>query len=95
MSPGAQSEARPQAMIADGQGPQMNRDRIAGRWRQLKGIVRQRWSRLTANYAGVVAGKREHRLGQIQSAHGITKEASEKQLAEWLARQHKTDPIHK
>jgi uncharacterized protein YjbJ (UPF0337 family) len=73
----------------------MNRDRIAGHWKQLKGIARQRWGRLTANYVGVVAGKREHMLGEIQAAYGITKEANEKQLAEWLARQHKIDPIHK
>ena len=73
----------------------MNRDRIAGKWRQLKGIVRQRWGRLTADYAGVVAGKREHRLGKIQSAQGISTQADEKRLAEWLAREHKADPIHK
>jgi len=73
----------------------MNRDRIAGHWRQLKGIARQQWGRLTADYARVVAGKREHMLGEIQAAYGITKEANEKQLAEWTARQHKVDPIHK
>jgi uncharacterized protein YjbJ (UPF0337 family) len=73
----------------------MNRDRIAGRWRQLKGIVSARWGRLTANYVGVVAGKRQELLGQIQAAYGVTKEADEKQLAEWRARQHKIDPIHK
>jgi uncharacterized protein YjbJ (UPF0337 family) len=73
----------------------MNRDRIEGNWRQLKGFARQQWGRLTANYAGVVAGKRQQLLGSIQAAHGSTKEADEKQLAEWLARQHKVDPIHK
>ena len=69
--------------------------RIEGNWRQLKGIARAQWGRLTADYAGVVAGKREHRLGKIQAAYGITREVDEKRLAEWLARQHKTDPIHK
>jgi uncharacterized protein YjbJ (UPF0337 family) len=73
----------------------MNRDRIAGNWKQLKGLVRQRWGRLTANYAGVIAGKRQTMLGEVQAAQGIAKEADEKQLAEWLARQHKVDPIHK
>ena len=58
----------------------MNWDRIQGSWKQLKGIARHRWGRLT---------------GEIQEAHGITREASEKQLAEWLARRHKIDPIHK
>ena len=73
----------------------MNWDRIAGRWRQLRGIARQLWSRLTANYVGVVAGRRQQILGEIQAAYGITKEVNEKQLAEWRARRHKVDPIHK
>jgi len=59
------------------------------------GFARQQWGRLTANYAGVVAGKRQQTLGETQAAHGITKEANEKQFAEWLAREHKVDPIHK
>jgi uncharacterized protein YjbJ (UPF0337 family) len=59
----------------------MNWDRIKRKLRQLTGTVSQQWSRLTADYAGVVAGKRGQRLG--------------KRLAEWLARQHKIDPIHK
>jgi uncharacterized protein YjbJ (UPF0337 family) len=73
----------------------MNWARIAGRWKQLKGIARRRWSRTTGDYAGVVAGTREHRLGAIQVADDVAKEAGEKQLAEWLAREHKADPIHK
>jgi hypothetical protein len=56
----------------------MNLDRIAGTWRQLKGIARRQWGRLTAEYASVVA-----------------RQANEKRLAEWIARQHKIDPIHK
>jgi uncharacterized protein YjbJ (UPF0337 family) len=73
----------------------MNRDRIAGTWKQLKGIARKQWGRLTADDASVVAGERERLLGKIQATHGIARQANEKQLAEWLARQHKIDPIHK
>jgi uncharacterized protein YjbJ (UPF0337 family) len=73
----------------------MNRERIAGRWKQLKGIARQQWGWMIADDANVLAGKREQMLGQIQAAHGISTEASETQLAEWLAREHKADPIHK
>lgn len=62
---------------------------------QLKGSARQRWGRLIGNYAGVVAGKRQRLLGQTQAAYGVSKEANEKQLAEWLAQQHKVDPLHK
>jgi uncharacterized protein YjbJ (UPF0337 family) len=73
----------------------MNWDRIGGNWRQLRGIATVQWSRLTGNYTGVVAGKRQQMLGEIQAAYGITRNANEKQLAEWRTRQHKADPIHK
>ena len=73
----------------------MNWDRIAGTWRQLKGIAKKQWGRLTADDASVVAGERERLLGKIQATHGIVRQANEKQLAEWMARQHKIDPIHK
>jgi uncharacterized protein YjbJ (UPF0337 family) len=73
----------------------MNRDRIAGYWRQFRGIADQGWGKLTANYVRVVAGRRQQTLGEIQVSHGVAKDASEKQLAEWQARQHRVDPIHK
>jgi len=73
----------------------MNQDRIAGTWRQLKGTARKQWGRLTADEAGVAAGERERLRGKIQATHGIASQANEKRLAEWLARQHKIDPIHK
>jgi uncharacterized protein YjbJ (UPF0337 family) len=73
----------------------MNWDRIEGNWKQFKGSARQQWGRLTEDDLEVVGGKRERLAGRIQEAYGITREASEKQLAEWLARQHKIDPLHK
>lgn len=73
----------------------MNRDRMAGHWTQAKGIARLHWGRLTGNYAGVVAGMRQRVLGRIQAGYGITRQANEKQLAEWLVQQHRVDPIHK
>ena len=45
----------------------MNWDRIAGPWKRIKRMVRQR----------------------------RVKRADAKQLAAWLAREHKADPIHK
>jgi uncharacterized protein YjbJ (UPF0337 family) len=73
----------------------MNWDRIAGNWTQFKGIARQQWGSLTADYAEVVAGGRERVLGKIKATYGIIRQANEGRLAEWRARQHKIDPIHK
>jgi uncharacterized protein YjbJ (UPF0337 family) len=73
----------------------MNWDRIAGTWQQLKGIARKQWGRLTADHAHMAAGERDRLLGKIRATDGLTRQANEKRLAEWLARQHKIDPIHK
>jgi uncharacterized protein YjbJ (UPF0337 family) len=73
----------------------MNRDRIAAPWRQLKGIATKQWGRLTADSASVVAGERERLRGKVQATRGVTRQANEKRLAEWIARQHEIDPIHK
>jgi uncharacterized protein YjbJ (UPF0337 family) len=82
-------------MASSGGDVKMNWDRIAGQWRQVRGIAGQQWGKLTSNYAGVVAGSRQRTLGEIQAAYGVAKDISEKQLAEWQAVQHKRDPIHK
>jgi len=34
-------------------------------------------------------------LGEIQAGYGVTRQANEKQLAEWRERQHKADPLQK
>jgi len=73
----------------------MNWDRIAGNWPQLKGAIRLQWGRLTGDYPSVVAGLRQRSLNRIRADHAVIKQASEKQLTEWLDQQHKVDPIHK
>ena len=73
----------------------MNWDRIEGNWKQFKGNALQQWGKLTDDQLDVIAGKRNALLGRIQEANGVSRDEGEKQLAEWLARQHKVDPIHK
>jgi uncharacterized protein YjbJ (UPF0337 family) len=65
----------------------MNWDRIEGNWKQFKGNAKQQWGKLTDDQLDVIAGKREHLSGKIQEAYGITREATEKQISEWLGRQ--------
>jgi len=73
----------------------MNWDRIAGNWQQLAGAARQQWSSLAGDGVGVVAALRQRSLGRIRAGYAVTRDANEKQLAEWLEQQHKVDPIHK
>jgi uncharacterized protein YjbJ (UPF0337 family) len=58
----------------------MNHDRIEGRWKQVKGKVKERWGKLTDDDIDVIAGKRDQLLGRIQQRHGIAKEEAERQV---------------
>jgi uncharacterized protein YjbJ (UPF0337 family) len=52
-------------------GASMNHDRIQGRWKQIKGKVREQWGRLTDDDLDVIAGQRDQLLGRIQERHGL------------------------
>ena len=61
----------------------MNHDRIEGRWKQLKGTVKEQWGRLTDDDLDVIAGRRDQLLGRIQQRHGLAREDADRQLRQW------------
>ena len=54
----------------------MNQDRIQGRWKQLKGKVKEQWGKLTDDDLDVIAGRRDQLLGRIQQRHGLAQDDS-------------------
>ena len=58
----------------------MNWDVVEGNWKQFKGIVKEKWGKLTDDSLDTIAGKREQLAGKIQQAYGITKDQAEQQL---------------
>lgn len=64
----------------------MNQDRIQGRWKQLKGKVREQWGRLTEDDLDVIAGRRDQLLGRIQQRHGMAREDAVREVGEWEKR---------
>jgi len=63
----------------------MNWDQIAGNWKQIKGLARERWGKLTDDDVDIIAGKRDILLGKIQEKHGVAREVAEKELDAWEA----------
>lgn len=61
----------------------MNRDRLEGNWKQLRGKVKEQWGKLTDDQLDLVEGKREQLSGKIQEAYGISKDEAERQLSDW------------
>jgi uncharacterized protein YjbJ (UPF0337 family) len=64
----------------------MNNDRIQGRWRQIKGKVKEQWGKLTDDDLDVIAGRREQLLGRIQQRHGIARDEADRQVRDWEGR---------
>lgn len=61
----------------------MNQDRIEGRWKQLKGKVKEQWGKLTDDDLDVIAGRRDQLLGRIQQRHGLARDEADSQLQAW------------
>lgn len=61
----------------------MNRDELKGKWKQLKGTVREKWGKLTDDDMDIIAGKYEQLVGRIQERYGITKDEARKMVDDW------------
>ena len=58
----------------------MNSDQLEGKWKQVKGEVRENWGKLTDDDIHVVAGRREQLIGRVQERYGIAKEEATRQV---------------
>ncbi|RME13419.1 MAG: CsbD family protein [Ardenticatenia bacterium] len=63
----------------------MNRTQLQGRWRQIRGRVRERWGHLTNDDLDVIAGRWDRLVGTVQERYGLTREQAERQVDEFLA----------
>ncbi len=64
----------------------MNRDRLEGNWKQLRGKVKEQWGKLTDDQLDMIEGRRDQLSGKIQEAYGISKDEAERQLDDWERR---------
>jgi len=61
----------------------MNSDQMQGKWKQMKGSVKERWGKLTDDDLDVIDGRSDQLVGKIQERYGIAREAAQKQVDEW------------
>jgi uncharacterized protein YjbJ (UPF0337 family) len=61
----------------------MNWDRVEGNWEQFKGMVKERWGKLTDDDLDRISGRRQQLLGRLQESYGIAQDEAERQLREW------------
>jgi len=62
----------------------MNWDQTEGKWKQLKGSVKEHWGKLTDDDLIMIAGNRDKLIGKVQERYGIAKEEAQRRADEWL-----------
>ncbi|MER2507507.1 CsbD family protein [Amaricoccus sp.] len=62
----------------------MNWDQIEGKWKEMTGKVQTQWGKLTDDDMQRIKGDRRELSGRIQQKYGVTKEAAEAQIDDWM-----------
>ena len=58
----------------------MNKDVFEGKWKQMRGQVREWWGKLTDDDLDRVAGKFDNFIGVLQEKYGYTRERAEEEF---------------
>jgi uncharacterized protein YjbJ (UPF0337 family) len=58
-------------------------DRLEGDWKQLKGMAKERWGKLTDDDLTVISGRRAQLEGKIQERYGYAKSQARKEIEDW------------
>lgn len=61
-------------------------DQIAGKWKQHAGSAKILWGKLTDDEILKTEGRAEKLAGIVQERYGVTKEAAQKQVADFMAK---------
>jgi len=69
----------------------MNWERIEGNWRQLKGLFKEHWGKLTDDQLDIIAGKRDRLISVLQESYGVAKDEAERLVTEWEKNEQRAD----
>ncbi|MHB0878672.1 MAG: CsbD family protein [Anaerolineae bacterium] len=63
-----------------------SRDVWEGRWKQVRGRVKETWGDLTDDDLDRAEGNRDQLIGKIQEKTGQTRQEIERQFDDWMKR---------
>lgn len=69
----------------------MNKNILDGKWKQLRGVVREKWGALTDDELDQIAGNSERLAGLLQEKYGYSQMEAERQIDEFLENEKVTD----
>jgi uncharacterized protein YjbJ (UPF0337 family) len=62
----------------------MNRDILAGKWKEMKGRVKEQWGKITDDELDRAEGRADQMVGLLQQRYGYTKEKAEEEYDRFL-----------
>ena len=63
----------------------MNKDTIAGNWKQLVGKAKVQWGKLTDDDLALIEGRQDPLVGRILERYGIARDEAERQVKDRVA----------
>jgi uncharacterized protein YjbJ (UPF0337 family) len=69
----------------------MNKDIVKGRWKEIKGMVKQKWGKFTEDDITRMQGTYDELAGSLQKKYGYQKDQAEKELNAFLDENHMGD----
>lgn len=67
-------------------GIKMNQDILKGKWKELRGSLKEQWGKLTDDDLTILEGKQEKLVGILQEKYGYTKDKAEAEYKHFIAR---------
>ncbi len=61
----------------------MNEDILKGKWKQLKGSLREKWGKLTDSDYEQIAGNKDKLIGRLQERYGYGREEAEREVRDF------------
>jgi uncharacterized protein YjbJ (UPF0337 family) len=62
----------------------LNQDVLAGKWKQVRGKVKQWWGKLTDHDLDRISGHLDQLIGVVQERYGYTREQAEKEVEKFM-----------
>ncbi len=62
----------------------LNQDVLEGKWMEWRGMVKERWGKLTDDDMNRINGKRDQLLGKLQQRYGYAKEQAEREVDQFI-----------
>jgi uncharacterized protein YjbJ (UPF0337 family) len=63
---------------------ELNIDILAGKWKQIRGKIKEEWGELTDDDLGQIGGQYDQLVGALQERYGHSREEAEQEVDKFL-----------